>query len=183
MRHEERKTMAETSLGTALGEPASWVRTSWWLITSTHTNWGSQSGESSVLPRSNDDDVDEIQFFRRIQILSFNRSAVERLYIALGGFYFSPHGVSGLIRVKSLPVARQVAVRFTLDGWKTTGENLAECFESVENGAFEIFWFTIHLEVTKRTQSQELFLVCRYTVGGKEHWDNNNGQYYSVKIV
>ncbi|KAH7890054.1 putative phosphatase regulatory subunit-domain-containing protein [Phlebopus sp. FC_14] len=92
--------------------------------------------------------------------------------------------IVGKIRVRNIAYEKWLAVRFTLDWWQTTSEVTARYEESVENGAFDIFTFSIRLQdIWARIEEKTIFMAVRYTTAGTEYWDNNAGQNYHVKFV
>ncbi|KZS98825.1 hypothetical protein SISNIDRAFT_2045 [Sistotremastrum niveocremeum HHB9708] len=92
-----------------------------------------------------------------------------------------PLMLQGSIRVRNLAFAKWVAVRFTLDDWQTTSEVAARYLQPVEGTSFDRFVFTIKLsDHLKRLATKTLLLCIRYTVLGKELWDNNRGQNYRM---
>ncbi|KIK91981.1 carbohydrate-binding module family 21 protein [Paxillus rubicundulus Ve08.2h10] len=92
--------------------------------------------------------------------------------------------ITGKIRVRNIAYEKWLAVRFTLDWWQTTSEVTARYDESIEGGAFDNFSFSIRLhDIWSRIEEKTIFVAIRYTVAGKEYWDNNSGQNYHVKFV
>ena len=92
--------------------------------------------------------------------------------------------VEGVVRVRNIAFEKWVAVRFTLDKWQTTSEVTASYKESPQNGIFNRFMFSIKLaEVFSWAEEKTLYLAVRYSVAGREIWDNNNGRNYRVQVV
>ncbi|KIJ17051.1 carbohydrate-binding module family 21 protein [Paxillus involutus ATCC 200175] len=92
--------------------------------------------------------------------------------------------ITGKIRVCNIAYEKWLAVRFTLDWWQTTSEVTARHDESLEGGTFDNFTFAIRLhDIWSRIEEKTIFVAIRYTVGGKEYWDNNSGQNYHLKFV
>ncbi|KAI0046903.1 carbohydrate-binding module family 21 protein, partial [Auriscalpium vulgare] len=92
--------------------------------------------------------------------------------------------VNGVVRVRNLAFEKWVAVRFTMDWWQTTSEVTARYVDSVEEGRFDRFAFSIKLhDVLARADEKTLFLAVRYTVEGREIWDNCGGANYQAKIT
>ncbi|KAF9228808.1 hypothetical protein BS17DRAFT_212150 [Gyrodon lividus] len=92
--------------------------------------------------------------------------------------------ITGKVRVRNIAYEKWLAVRFTLDWWQTTSEVTARYDESIEAGAFDNFTFSIRLhDIWARIEEKTIFIALRYTVAGKEYWDNNAGQNYHVKFV
>ncbi len=84
--------------------------------------------------------------------------------------------VEGTVRVRNIAFEKLVAVRFTLDKWQTTSETTARYEESLPNGAFDRFMFSIKLaDALSRAEEKTLYLAVRCSVAGHEVWDNNSG--------
>lgn len=87
--------------------------------------------------------------------------------------------IVGTVRVRNLDFQKWLAVRFTFDSWQTTSEVTAKYMESFDNGGFDRFGFTIRLQdMLARIDGKTLLLALRYTVQGREIWDNNGGRDY-----
>ncbi|KAM0792164.1 hypothetical protein ACM66B_004861 [Microbotryomycetes sp. NB124-2] len=96
----------------------------------------------------------------------------------------APDGKSirGVVRVRNLAFEKWVAVRFTLDHWQTVSEVSAEHHESMGSTS-DRFVFNIRLhDLLARIEEKTMFIAVRYTVGGREIWDNNDGQNYRVEF-
>ncbi|KAH9992450.1 putative phosphatase regulatory subunit-domain-containing protein [Russula vinacea] len=92
--------------------------------------------------------------------------------------------IEGIVRVRNLAFEKWIAVRFTFDKWQTTSEVTARYKESVPDGIFDRFMFAIKLtDVLSRAEEKTLYLAIRYSVAGREIWDNNNGRNYQVRVV
>ncbi|KAF8264250.1 putative phosphatase regulatory subunit-domain-containing protein [Lactarius quietus] len=92
--------------------------------------------------------------------------------------------IEGVVRVRNIAFEKWVAVRFTLDKWQTTSEVTARYKESLHDGMVDRFTFSIKLaDVLSRAEEKTLFLAVRYSVAGRDIWDNNKGRNYQVRIV
>jgi len=92
--------------------------------------------------------------------------------------------VEGVIRVRNLASEKWIAVRLTLDKWQITSEVTARYKESRPNGTMDCFIFTIKLaDVLSRAEEKALHLAVRYSVSGREIWDNNSGRDHHIQIV
>ncbi|KAG2348345.1 hypothetical protein BDR05DRAFT_1056256 [Suillus weaverae] len=92
--------------------------------------------------------------------------------------------IIGRVRVRNIAYEKWVAARFTLDLWQTTSEVTAHYVESVDDGTFDIFKFTIRLhDMWSRIEEKTMFIALRYTTAGRQFWDNNNGANYMLKFV
>lgn len=91
--------------------------------------------------------------------------------------------INGRVRVRNISFEKWIAVRFTFDWWQTTSEVTAKYMESLPDGKFDRFGFSIRLsDMLKRIEEKTMFLAVRYSVVGKEMWDNNDGHNYQVKF-
>ncbi|KAI9508814.1 putative phosphatase regulatory subunit-domain-containing protein [Russula earlei] len=91
--------------------------------------------------------------------------------------------IEGVVRVRNIAFEKWIAVRFTLDNWQTTSEVTARYKESFLDGTIDRFVFSIKLaDVLARAEEKTLFLAVRYSVAGREIWDNNNGRNYQVRV-
>lgn len=90
----------------------------------------------------------------------------------------------GVVAVANLAFNKQVATRFTFDFWKTVSEVTAEYTHDVRrkhaNDGCDRFSFSIKLADQANLESKTMFACIRYTVNGKEYWDNNNSMNYQV---
>ncbi|PCH38578.1 carbohydrate-binding module family 21 protein [Wolfiporia cocos MD-104 SS10] len=105
--------------------------------------------------------------------------ALERLELSADGT-----SVNGRVRVRNLAFEKWVAVRFTLDWWQTTSEVTARYVQTCPGGGADIFAFVIRLhDMLARIEEKTMFIAVRYTVGGREIWDNNGGKNYQVSFT
>jgi hypothetical protein len=92
--------------------------------------------------------------------------------------------IEGVVRVRNIAFEKWVAVRFTLDKWQTTSEVTARYKESLHDGMIDRFTFSIKLaDALSRAEEKTIFLAVRYSVAGRDIWDNNGGRNYQVRIV
>jgi hypothetical protein len=92
--------------------------------------------------------------------------------------------VEGTVCVRNIAFEKWIAVRFTFDKWQTISEVTGRYKESLQNGTFERFVFSIRLaNVLSGAEGKTLCLAVRYSVPGREIWDNNSGQNYRVRFV
>lgn len=103
---------------------------------------------------------------------------LESLEIAADG-----KSLRGIVRVKNLSFHKWVAVRFTLDNWQTVSEVSAEHLQSF-SATVDRFVFGIKLQdLLARIEEKTMFVAIRYTVDGREIWDNNGGDNYRVEFT
>ncbi|EPQ32384.1 uncharacterized protein PFL1_00580 [Pseudozyma flocculosa PF-1] len=95
--------------------------------------------------------------------------------------------VKGTVQVRNLSFEKWVAVRFTLDHWATVSEVSAEYSESIKDGDADRFVFSIKLNELLNwprgaglQDTKTMFVCLRYTVNGREIWDNNDGANYQL---
>lgn len=90
--------------------------------------------------------------------------------------------IIGRVRVRNIAYSKNVAIRFTFDHWQTTSEVVGHYHDSPSND-IDRFFFTIRLDdLLTRIEEKTLILAVRYSVSGKEYWDNNDGQNYVAKF-
>ncbi|KAJ6001009.1 protein phosphatase regulator [Penicillium waksmanii] len=93
--------------------------------------------------------------------------------------------IKGTVKVLNLGLEKDVAARFTFDGWKTVSEVAAEHGQSLYLGnsivsdrfAFLIDPGSLPFEIGN------IIRVCiRYNVLDQEYWDNNGGTNFNVTL-
>jgi hypothetical protein len=93
----------------------------------------------------------------------------------------------GVVSVANLAFQKHVVARFTVDYWKTVSEVTAEYNHDVRkrqaHDGFDRFDFSIKLSDITDLGSKTLQVCIRYTVGGKEYWDNNDSMNYQIQFV
>ncbi|KAG6884560.1 hypothetical protein C0993_010070 [Termitomyces sp. T159_Od127] len=90
--------------------------------------------------------------------------------------------VVGRVRVANLAYTKSVVARFTFDAWQTTSEVSAR-YVSSPSLRTDIFVFNVRLnDLMARIDGKRMYLAIRYSVGGREIWDNNDGQDYLVEF-
>ena len=146
------------------------------------------SGTDSEFPPfiyARDDDLQERPLvMHRIDVPTAPPLATDSRDVAVETIDFVGTTVEGIVRVRNIAFEKWIAVRFTLDKWQTTSEVTARYKESIPNGTFDRFIFSIKLaDVLSRAEEKTLFLAVRYSVAGREIWDNNGGQNYQVRVV
>ena len=138
-------------------------------------------GEDESIPRSP-------PFEWEIRLTNFPQVSAERsaLPIRTERVYLSPDTkiLQGDVVVRNLAFHKLVVARFTLDYWKTTSEVLAEYNNDVRikqtaHGC-DLFTFYIKLEDQANLENKTMFFCVRYSVNGRDYWDNNNSTNYQV---
>ncbi|MGA9523050.1 MAG: hypothetical protein WBV82_16395 [Myxococcaceae bacterium] len=84
--------------------------------------------------------------------------------------------VSGTIRAYNLDGARDVAVRYSTDGWQNSNEAQATFVSGHD-------WTFTTPSLGNASLPEEVQFAVRYRVGGNEYWDNNNGQNYKYRLA
>ncbi|KAI0285225.1 putative phosphatase regulatory subunit-domain-containing protein [Russula brevipes] len=146
------------------------------------------SGTDSEFPSfiyARDDDIKERPLvMHRIDVPTAPLLAEDMRDVAVETIDLVGSTVEGVVRVRNLAFEKWIAVRFTLDKWQTTSEVTARYKESLPHGTMDRFMFAIKLtDVLSRAEEKTLFLAVRYSVDGREIWDNNNGRNYQVRVV
>ncbi|KZO95187.1 carbohydrate-binding module family 21 protein [Calocera viscosa TUFC12733] len=91
--------------------------------------------------------------------------------------------LNGTIVVRNLAFQKWVVVRFTLDDWQTRSEVSGRHNESLPGGGFDRFAFSIRLvDVLPRIEAKTMQLAVRFSIEGREMWDNNRGENYKVEF-
>ena len=145
------------------------------------------SGTDSEFPSfiyGRDDDIkDRPVVMRKIDVPALPSLAEDTRDVAVESIDLVGTTVEGVIRVRNIAFEKWIAVRFTLDKWQTTSEVTARYKESLFDG-MDRFTFAIKLaDALSRAEEKTLYLAVRYSVAGREIWDNNNGRNYHVQVV
>ncbi|KZT59808.1 carbohydrate-binding module family 21 protein, partial [Calocera cornea HHB12733] len=91
--------------------------------------------------------------------------------------------LNGTVVVRNLSFQKWVVVRFTLDNWQTRSEVSARYQESLPGGGFDRFAFAIRLvDVLPRIEAKTMQLAVRFSIEGREMWDNNRSENYKVEF-
>jgi hypothetical protein len=146
------------------------------------------SGTDSEFPPfiyARDDDLKERPLvMHRIDVPAAPPLATDSRDVAVENIDLVGTTVEGIVRVRNIAFEKWIAVRFTLDKWQTTSEVTARYKESFPNSPFDRFMFSIKLaDVLSRAEEKTLFIAVRYSVSGREIWDNNSGRNYQVQVV
>ena len=125
-----------------------------------------------------------------IRLGNFPRETFERLSqpVRLDRITLSADQKSlvGHVVVVNLAFHKHVVARFTFDSWRTTsevvGEYNADPSKRQRNG-FDLFTFTIKLSDQTHIERKTMFICIRYSVNGRDYWDNNSDHNYHVDFV
>ncbi|XP_073459909.1 protein phosphatase 1 regulatory subunit 3D-like [Aquarana catesbeiana] len=88
--------------------------------------------------------------------------------------------ISGDLRVLNLSYEKEVAVRFSVDSWKTSSEVAASFQRGFSDRYTDRFSFKLLCPMLLNKEGVLEFAI-RYRVCGAEYWDNNDGENYKVK--
>ncbi|KAJ1726952.1 hypothetical protein LPJ61_004850, partial [Coemansia biformis] len=94
----------------------------------------------------------------------------------------------GSIKVHNLAFEKDVAVRYSLDQWRTAHEvpaTFSRMLAAAQSGrpSVDRFEFALPLPPAALALLPATLALCvRYRVAGAEHWDNNDGRNYSFRI-
>ena len=104
---------------------------------------------------------------------------VERIFLSADN-----KTLNGSIVVQNLSFQKTVISRFTFDYWKTTSEVVAEYNHDIrrktQDDGMDRFNFSLKLADQVNLENKTMFFCIRYTVGGQDYWDSNNGYNYQV---
>ena len=103
---------------------------------------------------------------------------VTRQYICLESVVCDK-AILGFVRVLNIAYRKEVAVRYTGDGWKTFREELAEYLSTSTDGTMDTFFFRI-AQPSILEETNNLEFAIRYSVKENVYWDNNFLKNYSV---
>ncbi|CAH0403800.1 unnamed protein product [Chilo suppressalis] len=90
--------------------------------------------------------------------------------------------VDGTVKVKNLDFSKEVFVRTTSDGWRTSEDTYCAFVESGPvnksgNSIYDTFGFRLQLPV----HSRRLEFCVGFRCSGQEYWDNNHGSNYTIE--
>lgn len=123
-----------------------------------------------------------------IKLPNFPSSPRKQLPVRLERMFVSPDNKNlvGVVSVANLAFHKNVVGRFTVDYWKTVSEVTAEYNHDIRrkqaHDGYDRFDFNIQLSDITDLDHKTLFLCIRYSVDGKEYWDNNEGMNYQVEF-
>ena len=104
---------------------------------------------------------------------------VERVFLSADN-----KNLIGSVSVANLAFNKYVVARFTLDYWKTTSEVVAEYNNDIRQPKHtdgrDRFNFNIKLADLANLEAKTMFFCVKYSVDGREFWDNNNSTNFQV---
>lgn len=127
----------------------------------------------------------EAQAGLSLQLPNFTYPLNHNLDVYLEALELAKDGKSlkGIVRVRNLAFEKWVAIRYTLDNWSTVSEVSADHHQTMSPSS-DRFIFNIRLQdLLAKIEEKTMFIAIRYTVGGREIWDNNLGKNYQVGFI
>jgi len=106
------------------------------------------------------------------------RNAVETRFVSLANVIIKNYRVSGTVRVKNVAYEKSVIVRHSFDGWASFTDEVAT-YQVDDDERFDTFMFVIDCPPNKPPGSKLQFAI-RYTAGGVDYWDSNQGENFEV---
>lgn len=145
--------------------------------------------DDSDFPFGSDENESRIRPFSwEIRLTNFPTDTPERksLPVRVERVYLSAddNTLVGAVAARNIAFHKLVVARFTLDYWKTTSEVVADYDDDIRRkiaaDGYDRFLFNIKLEDQANLENKTLFFCVRYTVDGREFWDNNDSFNYQV---
>ncbi|XP_071616361.1 protein phosphatase 1 regulatory subunit 3D [Heliangelus exortis] len=111
-------------------------------------------------------------------------SRLQEQQVCLERVTSSDLGLNGTIQVCNVAFEKQVSVRYTFNQWKSLHEVCAHWQSSIPEkkgqGQVDVFTFFLPVPPFLLQLSSVVQFAARYQVNGREYWDNNRGQNYSL---
>ena len=114
--------------------------------------------------------VSEESYFARV---------IERK-VCLENAVFCGFAMTGTVKVKNIAFAKEVTVRFTVDGWKSYRDIWADYVPKSSDGETDRFQFRISVPQDVDIGGKLEFAI-RYRTAGEEYWDNNFQRNYCAE--
>ena len=106
---------------------------------------------------------------------------VEREHVCLESVVCDKNAIRGFVRVLNVAYAKEVYVRYTVNGWKTFKEQNAYYLSTSKDVTTDTFFFGISLPSDWQDASTVEFAIC-YRVNGRDYWDNNFLRNYCLRL-
>ena len=121
----------------------------------------------------------------KLRLVNFPQSQSSQKPVRLENLSLSTSQTNlvGIVAVANLAFQKQVAARFTFDRWETVSEVVAEYSHEAQSrvpDGYDRFSFSIKLADQANLESKTLLACIRYSVSGREYWDNNSSMNYQV---
>jgi len=96
-----------------------------------------------------------------------------------------PPLLRGIVHVRNIAFEKTIVARFTTDGWTTVSEAHARYVGPAPSDAnWDVFAFTIPLEMPRACPRRTLLFAVRYSVPGSgDWWDNNGGADFRAVVA
>ncbi|KAM8828040.1 protein phosphatase 1 regulatory subunit 3B [Spinachia spinachia] len=108
------------------------------------------------------------------------RQSLEKNFVCLEHCVLKERALAGTVKVKNVSFEKAVKLRLTSDGWKSHRDVVCEYVkDSYPTASSDTFSFSVGLPDRLRPHERVEFAVC-YQVGGREHWDSNQGGNYRI---
>ncbi|GMT24910.1 hypothetical protein PFISCL1PPCAC_16207, partial [Pristionchus fissidentatus] len=120
-------------------------------------------------------------FVYRSESESISRTRLGHVNIASLRTTHAGH-LTGQINVLNLAYDKKIVLRYTVDGWLTSGE-LAASFSHKLFGNEDIDAFSFVLALPQQSSSSLCEMCISYTVSDRLYWDNNGGANYRLEWV
>lgn len=114
-----------------------------------------------------------------------SNSSKQRNAVRLEDIQLTNNQLIGTCQVANLAFEKHVLVRYSLDEWSTYKEVDAIYQEPIANSAntWDRFRFKL-ANISLNTKHHEtLYLAVKYSVSGREFWDNNDNKNYQLDIL
>lgn len=109
----------------------------------------------------------------------FNARVIER-NVCLENAVFCGFAMTGTVKVKNIAFAKEVTVRYTVDGWQSYRDIWADYVPKSSDGETDRFQFRISIPQDVDVGGRLEFAI-RYRTAGKEYWDNNFQRNYCAE--
>lgn len=112
---------------------------------------------------------------------TFTSRVIER-NVCLENTVFCGFAMTGTVKVKNIAFAKEVTVRYTVDGWKSCRDVWADYVPKSSDGKTDRFQFRISIPHDVDVGGKLEFAI-RYRTAGEEYWDNNLHRNYCAECV
>lgn len=89
----------------------------------------------------------------------------------------------GHCTVLNLAFEKRVMARYTLDNWDTFVDVDASYIESLDDGTYDRFSFTLRIHQDWSADELDIQLALCFYVENAEYWDNHSGENYHIKLI
>ena len=91
--------------------------------------------------------------------------------------------LKGTAVLRNIAFEKRLSIRFTFDEWQTVSEVTGEWQSTLVGGYADRWSFVIKLQdMLARIEDKKMFIALKYTVDGREIWDNNGGENYKAEF-